>query len=192
MLAQFTNNGSISWVNNGDYQVIWGGTIRVEAVDVEIGVSVGASPESYQQYTKYLNLFTSQYQRSMKLLSMSNSLMKSLGDIDELAVQFDSHFHVDAAIGDQLDVIGNIVGASRHLPFDPTDGSSSILTDTSYRTLIKATIGINHWNGQAGSLKGLWNNLFPEGSITVVDNHDMTMSAYLSGNFNSTIVDLNS
>lgn len=86
-------------------------------------------------------------------------------------------FDVDTAIGAQLDAVGVRVGVSRTLPmtltdvyfalddvdgigldlgvwkgvYDPVDGTTT-LGDETYRSVIKAKIAQNHWDGTRGSL----------------------------------------
>lgn len=145
---------------------------------------------------QYLSLFTPQYQNSPKLINFADKLMKGLNDISLLALNMDSYFDIDIAIGNQLDIIGEIVGAKRILDFDPTPiGSppvavSPILDDETYRILLKATIGINHWNGLMSSIKPLWLKLFPDGYIIYIDNLDMSITIILAGVFSSVIIDL--
>ena len=145
---------------------------------------------------RYLALFTSQYQNSPNLLNFANGMLNLVQDLVKLLGEMYQFFDIDYAIGDQLDILGEIVGANRLLPFTPTPvGSpavavSPILTDDNYRILIKATIGINQWDGKMSSIKPLWNSLFPAGSIVVQDNLDMTMSVTPVGSFNSVIIDM--
>lgn len=86
-------------------------------------------------------------------------------------------FDVDKAVGPQLDAIGVRVGVSRSLPmtltdvyfalddvdgigldlgvwkgtYDPVDGTAT-LDDEIYRSVIKAKIAQNHWDGTRGTL----------------------------------------
>lgn len=90
-----------------------------------------------------------------------------------------SDFDVDTAVGKQLDAVGARVGISRELPmtltgvyfaldddgsigldrgvwkgaYDPADGVAT-LGDETYRSVIKAKILANHWDGTNGSLPG--------------------------------------
>jgi hypothetical protein len=87
-------------------------------------------------------------------------------------------------------MLGQIVGIGRTLQFQPSGGVSPVLTDNDYRLLLRATIGNNHWDG---TQQGLWNNwklLFPNGSISIVDNQDMTVSAIIIGTYSSIVQDM--
>ncbi len=92
--------------------------------------------------------------------------------------------------GAQLDIIGQIVGQSRIMTFQPSNGISPILGDEIYRMLLKAKIAQNQWDGRLSSILPIWANLFPGGSIKIQDNQNMTTSVFLSGTFSSIILDL--
>lgn len=96
----------------------------------------------------------------------------------------------DLRINQQLDIIGEIVGARRVVNFEPSEGVSPTLDNKTFLLLIKAKIANNHWDGLIDSLQPLWKQIFPDGSIIVVDNQDMTVDVYLTGSFTSIIVDL--
>lgn len=72
----------------------------------------------------------------------------------------------------------------------PTLNISPILDDDTYRILIKARIGWNQWDGTIDSLYSLWQNLFPGGSIVILDNQNMTAAITLTGTFTSIVKDL--
>ncbi len=96
----------------------------------------------------------------------------------------------EAAIGDQLDVLGVILGVGRTVDFNPTGGASPILDDDTYRILLKARVIMNHWNGKAASLQEKWKELFPGGKIVIQDNQNMTVSVTIYAGLSQMIVDL--
>lgn len=96
----------------------------------------------------------------------------------------------EACVGDQLDIVGIILGQPRKVNFNPTDGSSPVLDDDTYRILLKNKIIINQWNGQLSSLQSFWEEVFAGGKIIVQDNQNMTIDVVLYGAFSSIIVDL--
>jgi hypothetical protein len=97
------------------------------------------------------------------------------------AIKLDEDFDLDKAEGLQLDVLGDIVGRKRLLEFEPKDGSGSFLQDEHYRIVIRAKIGINHWNGSIPQMQDNWNNLFPDLRLVVIDNQDMSMDVHIVG-----------
>jgi len=131
----------------------------------------------------YLNLFTSEYQNATNLLTWAQYLLQPWVDLGIAAGTMYSNLDLDYAVGAQLDVLGAIVGASRTLPFNPTGGLSSVLGDSDYQIYLQAKIAQNQWDGQAGSLWAIWQQLFPGGSIYVEDNQNMTATIILAGNF---------
>jgi hypothetical protein len=74
--------------------------------------------------------------------------------------------------------------------FQPSGSVSPILDDATYTLLIQATIANNQWDGTESALYPIWAQLFPGGSITIVDNQNMTCDIVLTGTFTSIIQDL--
>lgn len=174
----------------------------------------------------YLDLITSQYQNSPKYLHWIRTYLEMVMDIRRLAnslmcyfsfnriitpdaasyienawtvreeVDFD-FFNFEACIGDQLDVLGVILGQSRYVHFKaepfaspPVDARNVVLDDDTYRMLLKSRIWYNQWDGKAQSLQDKWKNLFPSGTITIIDNQDMSIDVWLIGSMDATLVDL--
>lgn len=96
----------------------------------------------------------------------------------------------DAAVGDQLDILGVILGQSRTVDFNPSGGVSPTLDDNTYRILLKNKALINQWNGMSDALQTFWQTVFPGGKVVVQDNQNMTFDIILVGAFSSIIVDL--
>ena len=145
---------------------------------------------AFYSVTDYLNLLTSQYRNSANLNAWLGENLNYLDSITTLLDLFTWYFDLDSAEGDQLDIIGSIVGVDRTLTFQPSGGVSSILDDDNYRILIKAKIVKNHWNGQIGSLVEAWAILFPDGQIIITDNQDMSMDVLIVGDFASLTTEL--
>jgi hypothetical protein len=105
-------------------------------------------------------------------------------------VQMDTALNLDVAVGAQLDTRGLIVGASRTVGFQPSNGVSPVLDDNTYRIYIKSKIVDNQWDGTIGSLYSVWQQLFPGGVITIIDNQNMTADITMAGSFTSILQDL--
>ena len=144
-----------------------------------------APPLSY-----YANLFSSLYKPASKLNAWFNACMQPIADINTCSALICSDYDLDTAVGVQLDVLGQILGQSRTMPFQPSGSVSPILTDDVYRLLLKAKQGINNWNGKIPSLYPLWKKLFPIGTIVFIDNQDMSATITLTGSFSSIEQDL--
>lgn len=139
----------------------------------------------------YQNLLTSQYQQaSPKLRALLYLLLRKFDDVSQCLVSMDTAFDLDFAVGMQLDMLGQTIGMRRTVSFQPSDGSDPTLDDTTYRLLLKASIGGNQWDGTIDSLYIIWNQLFPAGQITIIDNQDMTANIFMVGTFTSIIKDL--
>ena len=159
---------------------------------------------------EYKLLITSQYQNSTKFMSW---LEANLGYLDVLFDSFYNNgtdvFDIDVAVGDQLDVLGVIIGRSRIVDFDlnysfyllqeggdrillegspsflqledSIDSHTSILQDEDYRILLKAKIVRNNWKGRVQDLYDIFSILFPDIGIVIKDNQDMSMTIGLFG-----------
>lgn len=159
------------------------------------------------QLTDYTSLITSEHQSSPRFVAMVSLLGQWAVDRRSLLASIPELYDIDAAVGQQLDRIGEWVGVSRKLslpltgvyfsfdtaglgfdqgtwlgPFDPTSGLVS-LPDEQYRILLYATIAANNWDGTVPTAYAAWNTIFaPLGySILIEDNQNMTMDVVLVG-----------
>jgi hypothetical protein len=124
-------------------------------------------------------------------MSWMAALLQPISDFCTLLSNFAfPAFDLDWAVGPQLDILGEWIGAARTVPFQPSDGVSPVLTDADYRIFLKAKIAQNQWNGHISSLYPIWESLFPGGIIYIQDNQNMTVTITLSGGFSSIVQDL--
>jgi hypothetical protein len=138
----------------------------------------------------YLGLVTSQYANSKKFNKLLYVLLKKFDDVSQVLVNMDTALDLDSAVGAQLDMLGATVGAFRTVDFQPSNGVSPILDDATFRIYIKAKIATNQWDGTIVSLYPIWKQLFPNGTIVIIDNQNMTADLTLTGSFTSIIQDL--
>ena len=158
--------------------------------------------------TGYLNLVTNEHQDKPKFMATLAATLQPFADLNAVLDNFSALFDVDCAVGAQLDVVGQWVGRSRYLsvpltgvyfsfdtvgvgfdqgvwqgPYDPTTGLTT-LPDEPYRTLLKATIAANHWDGTVPGAYTVWNTLFMGTGygILIIDHQDMSMDVALTGN----------
>lgn len=155
----------------------------------------------------YLNLITSQYQTSTKMMEWLSSLFGVVQDITTTLESIDSAYDVDTAVGAQLDVCGDIVGISRELEVplsgiffswgdstlgwglgvwqDEADPQTELvsLPDDVYRTIIKAKIVANSWQGSIPGIYDSWSIVFSdEGTMLLIQNrYDMKYSIAIAG-----------
>lgn len=128
----------------------------------------------------YLTRITSEHIVRPKFMGLVRARLEPLIDLFECLEEIDKAFDLDTAEGKQLDVIGEYVGVSRLLNFQP-EYADAILTDPYYRMLLKAQISLNNWDGSVEGIKTIWESVFPEYEIQIVDNQNMTMEARIIG-----------
>lgn len=155
----------------------------------------------------YLALITPSHRGKPKFAAMIRALVEPVvaqqGFIEHLPVDFD----LDEAIGAQLDVVGEWVGRTRFVrtpiasawfsfddalrgfdrgvwfqPFDTADGITR-LDDETFRTLLRAKIAANNWDGTLPAAKEALSIIFPNGetSLVITDNQDMTITFGVAG-----------
>lgn len=157
----------------------------------------------------YLDLVTSLYRGKPRFIALCTALVQPLVDQQALLDAIRNGFDLDSAVGVQLDKVGEWVGRSRDLetplegvyfswntagvgwqegswkgPYDPETGMVS-LPDAAYRTLLRAKIAANAWDGTVPGAYEVWETLFAgTGSIVVIqDNQDMSMVVGLAGTY---------
>lgn len=154
----------------------------------------------------YTKLITSEHAGQPKFTAMVAAVSATFGGAFDMLESLPAAFDLDVALGAQLDAVGLWVGLSRYVntplnvyfsldttglgfdqgswkgPYDPTQGLVA-LDDATYRTMIRAKIGANHWDGTLPSFVSIWQQVFAGTGATLfaVDNQDMTMDVYLVG-----------
>lgn len=157
----------------------------------------------------YLNLVTSEYQQQPDFNAMITAQAGVPVQVQSLYNQMSTTlFNLsDAPVGDQLDILGQWVGVSRDIPV-PIDGTGvfftwddtaadgwnsgtwappgatqiTVLPDDAYLTLILARIASNHWDGTTPGAYAIWDQLFPNFTILIVDHQNMSFDLGLVGN----------
>jgi len=139
----------------------------------------------------YLNLITPEHQNQPNYTAVLTALIQPLVDANNFVAALPANFDLDVAIGAQLDVVGQWIGTTRILntpitnvyftldsdtlgldfgslqgPFDPSDGLI-ILPDDSYRTLLRASIINNLWDGSIPDAYTAWDVLFASQGISI-------------------------
>lgn len=144
---------------------------------------VASIPNTFiEQIQPYLDLITSQHKTKPNFNAWLSSALAKVYDGLSTTNSINAAFDIDSAVGGQLDVIGEILGRSRNLPFQPGNGSSPTLSDDNYRISLKAKVIQNGWDGTIPSIYSIWYGLFSDLSMTIVDNQNMTMSVLIDSN----------
>jgi hypothetical protein len=150
---------------------------------------------------------TSQHRDKPKFMASLTAVLQPLADMRDLVMGLPASFDLDTAVGAQLDVVGLWVGVGRALAipitdvffaFDtagvgwdegswwsPGDDTTHLynLPDDQYRTLLRAKIVANHWDGTIPGAYTTWDTLFSGTgySIKITDLGGMQMNYELTG-----------
>lgn len=154
----------------------------------------------------YLNLITSAWRTKPTFITTLSTDLSPMVQVQNLMTSMVPIFDLDTAVGDQLDILGQWVGVSRNIAIPisgvyfswdgadftlgwdygswrPSDAPTSItsLPDDAYRTLIRAKIASNHWDGTTDGAYAIWDALFPNFTILIQDNQNMTYALGIVG-----------
>jgi len=154
----------------------------------------------------YLSLVTSEHFDKPKFLSTVAAIVQGLADGASHIETMIQDFDLDTATGAQLDIVGLWVGRSRYIStplvgvyfsfdiagvgfdqgtwkgkYDPDSGLVA-LPDDAYRTLLRAKILANKWDGTVPAAYAAWAVVFQgKYQIVIQDNGDMSMIIGLVG-----------
>lgn len=153
----------------------------------------------------YLNLITSEYRDQPDFTAMISADVGLPVQVQALLASMIPLFDVDAAVGNQLDIIGQWVGITRNVSI-PIEGvyfswdgdytvgweygtwqpsqaptNITVLPDDAYRTLIKAKIAANQWDGTTDGAYAIWDSLFTTFKILIQDNQNMSYDLAVVG-----------
>lgn len=121
-------------------------------------------------YDIYLDLLIQAYQDRPKFVQVLQTLTKQCEDIELAIYEFFTEFSINTAVGNQLDLIGRIVGLDR-------DGRD----DDSYRTLLKIKIEINFSAGTPESLIKTAVSLYSAANVQYVPIYPAKVQLWTDG-----------
>lgn len=139
--------------------------------------------------TIYQRLMTSYHKSKPRFYDHISLITHPLINIQHVTTGLLKDFDLDTAAGSQLDVLGLWIGINREVVtpivgngIEPTKGSLR-LDDETYRTVLRAKIQANHWDGTLETLDAIYQSIFTDGQVKVlaIDNFDMTMTIYFFG-----------
>ncbi|KVP84561.1 hypothetical protein WJ95_20595 [Burkholderia ubonensis] len=160
----------------------------------------------------YTALITSEHRDKPRFAATVAAVVQPLVDQMNLLASMPGKFDLDVAVGDQLDAVGLWVGVSRRIrtpltgiyfsfdiaglgfdqgiwkgPFDPDTGLT-VLDDDTYRLVIRAKIGANHWDGTLEQSAVILNSIFGADTHVFIEDHqDMSMTIGISGKVPSAV-----
>lgn len=156
---------------------------------------------------QYLNLVTSGFRDKPNFIAALTAALQPFADSLAQINDIPSKYDVDTAVGVQLDVVGEWVGAGRSLrvpltgvyfsfntpnlgfnegiwkgKYDPDTGLIQ-LPDDQYRILIKAKIANNQWDGTLESAYSIYSQIFDVGgnSFFLQDLGNLTIALGVYG-----------
>ena len=154
----------------------------------------------------YLDLITGQHRDKPNFVATVRALVEPLAALQAALAAMPAAFDLDEAVGVQLDRVGERVGRTRYVatplavyftlddaalgfdlgawkgPYDPDTGLTA-LPDDAYRSLLRAKVAANQWDGTVPGAYDAWEVVFaPEGSLIVIEDHqDMSMAVGIAG-----------
>jgi hypothetical protein len=165
----------------------------------------------------YLALVPSQHQGKPKYMATLELVLAPQVAMQEFINNIPQAFDLDEAIGVQLDIVGQWIGATRYInapingiffsfdtsgqgfdqaiwfgPFTPTQGLIALYDDL-YREFLYAKAAANEWNGELTSAWNIYQMLlapYPGAMLLVQDNQDMTMTVAIGGTLPPVLVQL--
>jgi len=148
---------------------------------------------------RYLDLIGSQYQgiqpppgkTESRFMAHTRYVLELFDDPHRVLKDIPGLFNVQTATGEQLDIIGTLVGADRRFPPVSIPGYPSLLDDDMFRMVVLAKIMNNQWDGTNGSFRELWDNTIGAWmEAQYIDNQDMTITALINGTIEPILTEL--
>ena len=157
-----------------------------------------------RDYTDYI---TPAHLTADKFVRHISLITRPFTDIATQAGQLNALFSIDHGNGPQLDAVGEWIGLSRYVKtpitgvyfaldtegvgfdqgswkrrFDADSGFTELDDDT-YRSILRAKIRANHWDGTCEMLADIYQGVIPDESVKIffTDNQNMSMDVYLTG-----------
>ena len=155
----------------------------------------------------YLAKVTSEHNQQPNYIATITATIQPLVDVQAALEALPVEFDLDYAIGAQLDAVGVRVNRNRfvdipfsvyfsldtaglgldqgilYFPFNPTSALQT-LPDEPYRTLLRAVVAANNWDGTVAGAYAAWGALFANSGffILIQDHGDLSMDIVLAGN----------
>lgn len=154
----------------------------------------------------YLGRVPAYHRSKPRFMATVAAVCDGAAGLRELYRGMPAAFDLDLADGVQLDAIGRWVGLDRKVstpianvyfshdigglgfdqgvwqgPFDPDSGLTE-LDDETYRLLLRAKIGANHWDGTLETSAAILDRIFGGGThVFIQDNGDMSVDIGVAG-----------
>lgn len=161
----------------------------------------------------YTDLITNYHRGKAKYVEHIDLTTRPQKEIIDLFSEIVTALDLDNATGAQLDILGEWIGRARSINapiedyfftfdkaslgfdlgswkdrYEPDSGIIKV-DDEDYRTMLRAKIGANKWDGSADTLPAILQEIYTKQdiNITFTDNQDMTVTVYVTAKNLSTI-----
>lgn len=140
---------------------------------------------------RYLDKVTHQYRVQPNFMRTLRAILWSVDGIHTSVQDLPDRFDVWTAVGEQLDILGQLVGIGRQIPALDIPGYDPVLTDDLYRILIMAKIAQNQWNGTNETFQQMLDDTIGKWVGAVYkDNQDMTITFSMEGTIDPVLIEL--
>lgn len=154
----------------------------------------------------YLDLITSEYRNKPKFVATTELLVSLPVQVQTLLANMIPLFDLDTPpVGDQLDIIGQWAGITRNVSipipnvyftwdgdftvgwdfgtWQPLNQPTNVTTlpDDAYLSLIRAKIAANQWDGTTNGAYRIWDAVFPQFTILIIDLQNMSYNMAFVG-----------
>lgn len=142
-------------------------------------------PYSIDTYTAKI---TSVFNQQPKFMAMVELFLQGLINNQNVVASYQQLFNLYTAVGDQLDILGQWIGAGRNLRIEVN--GTSVLTDDDYRVLLEAVVAQNYWDGTVPGAYSIWGLVFARNGyqIYIQDNQDMSMFLVFVGTASNVVL----
>lgn len=154
---------------------------------------------------EYIRKVSAQHRGKPRFEATLHATLRPFADLQQFLLSLLREFDLDTAVGVQLDAVGLWAGITRNIktpltgvyfsfdtpglgfdegawkgPFDAETGLT-VLSDDAFRTLIRARIAANSWDGRGVSAVEVLQFVFPSNTIVVEDRQDMSILIGIPG-----------
>lgn len=131
---------------------------------------------------RYLNGIASQHITKPRYMAHLTKMLEKIDAATGVANDMALSFFIDEAVGNQLDIIGKLVGISRLVLIQGSSYYGTTVDDEQYRALLYSKIFANHWDGTIQTFREIWGNTLGKMmDAYYIDNQDMTVDIIVNG-----------
>ena len=131
---------------------------------------------------RYLNGIESQHSTKPRFMQHLTEILEKIDGATGAATDMPLAFFIEEAAGNQLDILGKLIGITRTITIPGSDYYGITVDDEQYRALLYAKIFANHWDGTIEMFHQIWNETLGKMmDASYIDNQDMTVDIIVNG-----------